>query len=287
MKKKFLLRNSIFIEVSKTVRCPMSIIRERQLIEIIEQCQLKKLISLIRLGRNIRWTNEFGQNFLTLIVQKQRFESDIQMKKKRFRLFRYLINEENLEIDKNDVFGKDILSWSTHLNCTRETMFLLKSFPGGLELLKLDQFGCSPLHYAIEHGNEQVVQSMIQYFLRYSIRFDVRDAFNNSPVELAKKLDFENLSKLLTQASSKTVFLSRELPEIKTAHPFFGRSRSETRDFPYFSNLSNNFNLIERRIYKAKITGDWKQVALLRKTKEIPLTESGEKISFRFSTKKR
>lgn len=241
----------------------MSFRRERYLLEAIDECRWRKLVSLVSIGRNIHFVNEFGQNFLVYLVQQQSQETDDLTKKKRRRIFQNLIKEFNLDVHRVDSFGKNLLNWICNLNCTDEAIYLLRLFPGDLDLLRRDQSGSCSLHYAVEHGNEILVHTIVHYLLQYRLRFDIKDAFQHTPETLARKLGYESIAHFLAQASKSTIHLSREIPSVHV--------ESTPNDGPkYFASLTDSseyFPLIEQRIEKAKRFEDWQAVIALRALK--------------------
>ena len=70
------------------------------------------------------------------------------------------------------------------------------SYPGDIDILVRDQLGLCSLHYAIEHGNDILVHAIVDYLLQYRIRFDIKDNHNNTPEELARKLGYDEISRL-------------------------------------------------------------------------------------------
>jgi ankyrin repeat protein len=227
---------------------------EQHLLEAIEKCQLHKIIQLVKQGRNIHIRNTLGQNFLVYILQQQ---EDSLLSKKRFQMFQFLITNYNLNIHSFDHHGKNIFNWATNLNCTKEALYLLNSNPGDLDILVRDQTGSCSLHYAVEHGNDILVHAIINYLLRYRLRFDIKDAHNNTPEDLARKLGYEKIAHFLSEACRSTVFMSREIP-----------LTSKPKTIPSsLSDLTEYFNSIEARIDAAKSLDDWKTVAALRASK--------------------
>ena len=179
---------------------------ERSLLDAVEQCQLKRIIYLVQHGYNIHARNALKQNFLVYILQQQ----DPLLSKKRSQIFRYVIENYNLRIHSFDCYGKNIFNWATNLNCTEEALYLLKSYPGDIDILVRDQSGSCSLHYAAEHGNETLVHGIVNYLLRYRLRFDVKDAYNNTPEDIARKFGYTDIGNFLAQACRSTIFMSRE-----------------------------------------------------------------------------
>ncbi|CAF1208871.1 unnamed protein product [Rotaria magnacalcarata] len=245
---------------------------DKQLVEAVEQCQLNKIINLIKHGYNIHVRNTLGKNFLMFILQQQ----DPLLAKKRIQIFRYLIEKHNLDIHLFDNHHKNVFNWATHLNCTEEALYLLNSYPGDINILERDQSGSCSIHYAVEHGNEILVHAIVNYLVRYRIRFDIKDSHNNTPEELAKKLGYNKIFNFLSQACRSTVFMSREIP-VQKERPKTNKSKSSINSnrsarMSFSSSLvvdsSENFNLLETKINAAKQSDDWKTVATLRTFKK-------------------
>lgn len=250
----------------------MSFKSEKQLVEALEQCQLSKIIYLVNHGYNINVRNILGQNLLMHILQQQ----DPSLSRKRFHIFRYLIENYNLDIHVFDYCHKNLFNWTTHLNCTNEALYLLNSNPGDINILERDQSGSCSLHYAVEHGNETLVHAIVNYLLRYRLRFDIKDAHNNTPEDLAKKLGYYKISNFLAQACRSTVYMSREIPPQKQ-RPKTDKSKSTistksshrtSLTSSYLLDSSENFGSLESKINAAKEVDDWKAVATLRTLKK-------------------
>ncbi|CAF1011458.1 unnamed protein product [Rotaria sordida] len=257
---------------------------ERQLVEAVEQCQLNKIIYLVEHGYNIYVQNTLGQNFLIHILQQQqRQEQSSLLSKKCFQLFQFLIKNYNLNIHSFDYHHKNVFNWATNLNCTQEALYLLNSNPGDIDILARDKSGSCSLHYAVEHGNEILVHTIVNYLVRYRLRFDIKDAHNNTPEDIAKKLGYTEISNFLEQACRLTVFMSREIPDQKlrpqtnkskrttntiTTNTITSFSSSTSSSSSLLLDSSENFNLIEKKINEAKRLDDWKTVAILRSSKK-------------------
>lgn len=270
----------------------MSFKYERFLIEAIEQCDLQKVINFIKHGHNIHLKNNLGQNLLIHLLKQQNYE-DPSFEDKRLKLFQYLIEECNLDIHIVDYYNKNLFNWATNLDCTQEAIYLLDSYSGDLDLLKRDHSGLCSLHYAIEHGNEIIVHAIVNYFLHYRIRFDIKDNYDNTPEELARKLGYINMAEYLSDASRSTIFISREVsflqhrptsPRLRTTGTF--RSKTGTNRLKTTTTLNTKsnmttllsyesssvflldttelYNLFESKIEAAKNCNDWKTVAALR-----------------------
>lgn len=256
----------------------------QKLLEAIERCQLTKIISLVKHDHNIHSQNALGQNFLVHILQQQQQQQpqDPVLSKKRFQIFRFLITNYNLDIHSFDSFGKNLFNWSTNLNCTEEALYLLRCYPGDIDILVRDHTGSCSLHYAVEHGNDILVHAIVNYLLRYRLRFDIKDAHNNTPEDLAKKLGYEKISHFLRQACRSTIFLSREIP-LPPSRPTTGKSKfvtNATNSMPSLSLLDSSeyFNLIETKVNLAKNFDDWKTVVALRAFKRNTNEKNSNKI---------
>ena len=243
----------------------MSFKTDRHLLEAIEQCHSTKLVHSIKVGQHIHVQNELGQNLLVHLLQQQYLEEDSLMNKKRFRIFRSLVVLGNLDIHTADHYGKNLFNWATHLNCTQEALFLLRTYPGDVDILKRDHAGSSSLHYAVEHGNDLLVRAISGYLLRYRLRFDVKDALNYTPEDLARKLNYTSIADFLAKSCRSTIYLSRETPAQQSTRPMSGNSKIATSTAsPPIVDPFESFHLMETRITKAKHSGDWKTVAALR-----------------------
>jgi len=239
----------------------------QKLLEAIEQCQLTKIIALVKYGHNIHVQNTFGQNFLVHILQQQ--QQNPLLSKKRFQIFQFLITNYNLNIHSFDYYGKNLFNWATNLNCTQEALYLLHSYPGDIDILVRDHKGSCSLHYAVEHGNDLVVHAIVNYLLRYRLRFDIKDGHNNTPEDLAKKLGYDKLAEFLAQACRLTIFLSREIPcqqqqLLTDKSKVTANTNSSISINSSLLDSSEYFNLIETRINTAKNLDDWKTVLALR-----------------------
>jgi hypothetical protein len=247
----------------------MSFKYERFLVEAIEQCHLHKIITCIRHGHNIYIQNNHGQNLLVHLLKQQNVQ-DIFFEKKRLQIFQFLITQCNLDIYSFDYHGKNLFNWAANLNCTQEALYLLRSYPGDIDILIRDHSGLCSLHYAIEHGNEILVHAIVDYLLQYRIRFDIIDNHNNTPEELARKLGYYHISEYLADTCRSTIFMSRNIP-------FYQKRLSKTTAMTKvsvmsilssstssLSDITEIYQLIESKIEIAKDLNDWKTVALLR-----------------------
>lgn len=264
----------------------MSFKYERFLIEAIEQCQLHKILTCIKHGHNIHIQNTLGQNLLIHLI-KQQNSQDPLFERKRLNIFQFLIAHCNLDVHSFDYFGKNLFNWTTNLNCTQEALYLLRSYPGDINILVRDHSGLCSLHYAIEHGNEMLVRAIVDYLLQYRIRFDIPDNHNNTPEELARKLSYEHLSEYLAETSRSTVFMSREIPlqrpmTTKSKTTTYTKSSMTTLSTSTLSNsttsteLTDIYHLLESKIESAKNVNDWKTVRLLRAYQRNP---NGKKLN--------
>lgn len=247
----------------------MSFKYERFLIQAIEQFQLPRIMTCIKHGHNIHVENNLGQNLLVHLL-KQPISRDPTFGKKRLQIFQFLIKQCNLSIDTVDHFGKNLFNWAANLNCTEEALYLLNSFPGDINILIRDQSGLCSLHYAIEHGNEQLVQAIVDYLLQYRIRFDIEDNHQNTPNELAKKLGYERIADYLAETSRSTVFMSRK-PSFFHYRPLTNKSKTTiltsglSVSASSISDVSEFHQVMETKIAAAKNLNDWKTVASLRR----------------------
>jgi ankyrin repeat protein len=243
----------------------------QKLLEAIEQCQLSRIINLVKQGHNIHVKNTFGQNFLVHILQQQ--QQTPLLSKKRFQIFQFLITNYNLDIHSFDYYGKNLFNWATNLNCTQEALYLINSYPGDIDILVRDHTGSCSLHYAVEHGNDILVHAIVNYLLRYRLRFDIKDAHNNTPEDLARKLGYEKIGHFLGEACRSTVFLSREIA-CQQQRPLTNKSKLTTTNTnslmtsSWLVDSSEYFNLIETKVNAAKSLDDWKTVATLRAFKK-------------------
>ena len=256
----------------------MSFKNERFLVEAIEQCQLQRIITCFKHGHNLHTHNELGQNLLVHLLKQRHKHVDPTMEKKRFHLFQFLIVHVHLSVQLVDVYGKNLINWASNLNCTEEALYLLRSYPGDIDILRRDQSGACSLHYAIEHGNEKLVRAMIDYLLHYRLRFDVKDAYNNTPEDLARKLGYDHLANHLADTSRSTSFMSREMPSYSTHRPMTNKSKLTVNTKISMASSSSTsastlliagdpsefYSFIESKIERAKQLNDWKTVASLR-----------------------
>ncbi|CAF0769749.1 unnamed protein product [Adineta ricciae] len=266
----------------------MSFTTERFLIEAVEQCHLFKIMTYIKHGHNISIQNSRGQNLL-IHVLKQHNSQDQFFEKKRFQVFQFLIKTCNLDPHIIDHHGKNVFNWAANLNCTQEALFLLRTYPGDINILNRDQSGLCSLHYAIEHGNEILVQAIVNYLLQYRLRFDIKDNHNNTPEELARKLGYEDLADYLAETSRSTVFLSREI-QVAPQRPMTNKSKrmmirkssiaSSSSSSSTSSSLNSlgSQNLIEAKIESAKNSNDWKTVAALRSPRKKSIEKNSNQL---------
>ncbi|CAF4602500.1 unnamed protein product [Rotaria sp. Silwood1] len=188
----------------------MSFKYERFLIEAIEQCNMPKIITCVKHGHNFHLKNNLGQNLLIHLLKQQNYQDPL-FEKKRLQIFDFLISHCKLDVHIVDYYNKNLFNWATNLNCTQEALYLLRSYPGDIDILKRDHSGSCSLHYAIEHGNEILVHAIVDYLLQYRIRFDIKDNYNNTPEELASKLGYYHIADYLSEACRSTIFMSREI----------------------------------------------------------------------------
>ena len=265
-------------EEEKVPHLRMSFKNERFLIEAIEQCQLQRIITCFKHGHNLHIHNELGQNVLVHLLKQRHKHVDQTMEKKRFHIFQFLVVHVHLSVQLIDVFGKNLINWASNLNCTDEALYLLRSYPGDIDILRRDNAGSCSLHYAIEHGNETLVRAMIEYLLSYRLRFDAKDAYNNTPEELARKLGYDHLAIHLANTSRSTAFLSREIPSYSARRPLTNKSKQTVNTKISLTSSSSTsastslvagdpsefYSFMESKIDRAKQLNDWKTVASLR-----------------------
>ena len=252
---------------------------KQKLLEAIENCHLTKIISLVKRGCNIHMQNPLGQNLLVHILQQQQ-QYDQFLSKKRFQIFQFLITNYNVNIHSFDHQGKNVFNWATNLNCTQEALYLLNTSPGDIDILVRDHTGSCSLHYAVEHGNEPLVHGIVNYLLRYRIRFDIKDAYNNTPEDLARKLGYDKIGQYLAKTCRSTIFCSREIPSSQ-ARPITPISKSTgLMSASVLLDSSEYFNSIETRVNLAKSFDDWKTVSALRAFK-TNFKEKNHTIKFR------
>ena len=254
----------------------MSFKYERFLIEAIEQCHLQRILTCIKHGHNIHIQNNLGQNLLIHLL-KQENPRDSYFERKRFQVFQFLITHCKLEIHTFDNYGKNLFNWATNLNRTTEALYLLRSYPGDIDILVRDQLGLCSLHYAIEHGNTILVHAIVEYLLQYRMRFDIKDNHNNTPEELARRLGYDDIADYLSETCRSTVFMSREIPliqqRIMTNKSILTRNTKSSGTTLTLStgvsilDSSEFYNLIESKIQIARDSNDWKTVAALRSYK--------------------
>jgi ankyrin repeat protein len=251
----------------------MSFKYERFLVEAIEQCQLQKILTCIKHGHNIYIQNNHGQNLLVHLLKQQNAQ-DIYFERKRLQIFQFLITQCNLDIYSFDCHGKNLFNWAANLNCTQEALYLLRNYPGDIDILIRDHTGLCSLHYAIEHGNEILVHAIVDYLLQYRIRFDIIDNHNNTPEELARKLGYDHISEYLAETCRSTIFMSRDIPFYQqrvstdksknTAMTKISTSSGSSSSTSSLPDITEFYQLIESKIEIARNLNDWKTVALLR-----------------------
>lgn len=255
----------------------------QKLLEAIEKCHLTKIISLVKHGCNIHMQNSFGQNLLVHILQQQQQQQENQLlSKKRFQIFQFLIKNYNVNIHSFDHQGKNVFNWAANLNCTQEARYLLNTSPGDIDILVRDHTGSCSLHYAVEHGNEILVHGIVNYLLRYRIRFDIKDAYNNTPEDLARKLGYDKIGQFLAKACRSTIYFSREIPSPQLQQRSMTPISKSTgpMNASLLLDSSEYFNLIETRVNLAKSFDDWKTVTALRAFKKN-LNEKNHQIKIR------
>ena len=261
----------------------MSFKNERFLVEAVEQCQLKKIISCQKHGHNLHLLNDHGQNLLVHLLKQQHKHRQLNLEKKRFQIFQYLIVHAHLSVDRFDHSEKNLFNWACNLNCTTEALYLLRSYPGDIDILHRDYSGSCSLHYAIEHNNENLVHSIVNYLLHYRLRFDVKDAYHNTPEDLARRIGNEYLAEYLADSCRSTNFLSREIPsreqnqrpsstKSKLTNVTRGTWTSSVSSLPSLVNNNSTefYDSIEMKINRAKQIDDWRLVAKLREYQRDP-----------------
>ena len=274
----------------------MSFKNERFLAEAVEQCQLKKIIVCVKHGHNLNVRNDHGQNLLVHLLKQQHKHHDEQRRRKRVEVFKFLIVHGHLAVHRIDFFGKNVFNWACNLNCTNEALYLLSICRGDLDVLCRDQSGSCSLHYAIEHGNEFLVRSIVDYLLHYQLRFDIKDAYEHKPDELARKLGHHALAEYLVEACRLTIHMSNEFPSYRKRRRTVNKSKftmmTQTSSTPLSSSSSTSsmtspsilpspktsldfYSIIESKIDQAKQLNDWKMVVFLRAYQQNP---EGKKI---------
>lgn len=263
----------------------MSFKNERFLVEAVEQCQLKKILTCQKHGHNLHLLNDHGQNLLVHLLKQQHKHRPLGLERKRLQIFQYLIVHAHLSVDRLDDFEKNLFNWACNLNCTDEALYLLQSYPGDIDILHRDRSGSCSLHYAIEHNNETLVRAIVNYLLHYRLRFDVKDAYQNTPEELARKIGNDDLAEYLADCSRSTVFLSREIPsqdqQQQQQRPMTNKSKlTNATRVTWTSSISLNptmiadpsdfYVAIETKIARAKQMDDWQLVAKLREYQRNP-----------------
>ncbi|CAF2852784.1 unnamed protein product [Rotaria sp. Silwood2] len=204
----------------------MSFKSERFLIEAIEQCHIHKILTCVKHGHNVHIKNNLGQNLLIHLLKQENYQDPL-FEKKRLQIFEFLITHCNLDVHIIDYYNKNLFNWTTNLNCTQEALYLLRSYPGDIDILKRDHSGSCSLHYVIEHGNEILVHAIVDYLLQYHIRFDIKDNYNNTPEELARKLGYDHIADYLSETCRSTIHMSREISFLQQ-RPITSRLKTTT-----------------------------------------------------------
>ena len=116
-------------------------------------------------------SHEDGYNALMIALQ-------IGDKKKRFKMFEFLIKQDLVDLLDVDKHGRDIYFHAVIKECESELNLLMKYFNMELDCARMDLSGKTLLHYAVINNNLNVLETLLNYCAKYKINVDLPDKIN-------------------------------------------------------------------------------------------------------------
>ena len=107
-----------------------------------------------------------GYNALMVALQ-------ITDRKKRFRMFEFLIKQDLIDLFDVDKQGRDIYFHAVINECEKELDLLLKYFNLEVDCTRADSSGKTILHYAVINNNLKVLETLLSYCAKYKINVDI------------------------------------------------------------------------------------------------------------------
>ena len=143
-----------------------------KILDAVINCHYSQLVIYARHNYNFKVkSHDDGYNALMIALQ-------INDKKKRFRMFEFLIKQDLVDLFDVDKQGRDIYFHAVIKECERELELLMKFFNLEVDCARLDSSGKTILHYAVINNNLKVLETLVNYCAKYKINVDIPDKIN-------------------------------------------------------------------------------------------------------------
>lgn len=116
-------------------------------------------------------SQENGSNILMAALE-------IPEKKKRYKMFEYLLNQDLIDIRDCDKNGHDVFFAAVIREREPELNLLMRLFHTEIDWSRTDNFGKSLLHYAVASNNLTILETLLRYCSKYKISVDIPDKIN-------------------------------------------------------------------------------------------------------------
>jgi ankyrin repeat protein len=143
-----------------------------KILDAIINCHYSQLVIYARHNYNFKVKSlDDGYNALMVALQ-------IGDKKKRYRMFEFLIKQDLIDLCDTDKQGRDIYFHAVIKECERELDLLMKYFNLEVDCTRVDSSGKTILHYAVINNNLKVLETLVNYCAKYKINVDIPDKIN-------------------------------------------------------------------------------------------------------------
>ncbi|CAL8080071.1 unnamed protein product [Calicophoron daubneyi] len=102
---------------------------------------------------------------------------------------------------RDNVTGRDCLAWTLYLGYTQEGLCLLNALISSVDFKKVDNFGDTYLHLAIQGQSVRLIKAVLRKMSEFFLPVNfVKNNFGQTPLDLARQTDNSELITLLMTA---------------------------------------------------------------------------------------
>jgi hypothetical protein len=140
-----------------------------KVIEAVRNSQYTLLLLYLKHNYNFKIKEMPEQhNILMLALQ-------IPDENKRFKMFRFLLKLDIIDLNEIDIYGHDIFFQATIRSCEKELDLLMTNFHSEVDFARMDSCGKTILHYAVINNNLNILEILLNHCQKFKICTDIPD----------------------------------------------------------------------------------------------------------------
>lgn len=215
-----------------------------QIIDAVLCSQYSKLLLFMRHNYNFKIKSKLdNQNILMVSL-------NIQDPRRRFKMLRFLLKQNLVDILEQDKNGHDIFFICVMRELETEFNYLVKNYITELDLSRSDIMGKTLLHHAVFTNNISILRSVLSIFAKFRINVDIPDKITKiTPYLLACRLNHFEAAQMILEIGNASKNQADQTS-------FFNGERWKTEG--QIEILNNYLKINELQINKAKLNGKLK-----------------------------